>query len=99
MALRNLPYLWQIVRRHQRDWDPSLLGGRPQPVHRAVGHPIGLVRLGERITQAEHAWPAFPGIDQRAVLRLVEREITEDPEAVRVFGCRFLGYLPGVRVP
>ena len=47
--------LRQIVRRHQRDRDPGLLAGRPQPVHRAVGHPVLLVRLGEGIAQPEHA--------------------------------------------
>ena len=39
------------------------------------------MRLIEREAQAEHARPALPGVDQRAALRAVEREVAEDRRA------------------
>jgi hypothetical protein len=99
MALGDLADQRQIVRGHQCDRDPGLLGSRPQPVHRAIGHPIGLVRLGEGVTQPEHPRPALPGVDQRAVFRPFGRKVAEDPKAVRVFGRCFFRDLARVRVP
>src|SRR5437762_3402684 len=99
MALGDLTNQRQVVRRHQRDRNARFLRRRPQPVHRAVGHPILLVRLRKGVAQSEHAGPLFPAVDQRAVLRLVEREIAENGEPVRVFGRGFFGNLARVRVP
>src|SRR6516165_1668220 len=57
------------------------------------------MRLGESVAQPEHAGPALPGVDQRSVLRFVEREVAEDRKAVRIFGRCLFGDLSRVRVP
>src|SRR6266480_1746558 len=99
MALGDLTNQRQVVRRHQRDRNARFLRRRPQPVHRAVGHPILLVRLRKGGAQSEHAGPLFPAVDQRAALRLVERKIAENGEPVWVLSCGFFGNLARVRVP
>jgi hypothetical protein len=59
-----------MIRCHQRDRDLGALGCRPQPIHRAVGQPVLLVRLQKEKAQPDHARPALPALDQRPALRL-----------------------------
>jgi hypothetical protein len=58
-----------------------------------------LVRLQKEEAQPEHAWPAPPAVDQRPAFRLVQREMAQDCEPVRVLAGRLDRDLDVVGVP
>jgi hypothetical protein len=73
----------------QDDRQPFLLARRPEPVERAVGPPALLVRLVEGEAEAEHARPLPPVFDDVEPIRVLQVEIPQDTECVRVLARRF----------
>src|SRR5437016_8769958 len=99
MAFCHLPYGREEIRRGQRHGYPGTLGCRPQPVDAAIRRPGALMRLIEREAQAEHSRPALPAIKQRAALRAIEGEVSQDREPIGMLACRLNRQLVRVGIP
>src|SRR5713101_6235530 len=99
MTLRHFADDRQKVSREQRDWQACLLGGRPQPVHCAVGPPGALVGLEQGKAEADHAWAVFPTIWQGATFGTIEWEVAEDGEPVRVLAGGLDGDVVAIGIP
>ena len=70
----------------------------PQPVDGAVGQPRTLVRRREREAQAEHS-RTLPCVHECPALRLLDREVAEDHEPIRMLPRGLDGQLVRLRIP
>src|SRR5262245_19523385 len=99
MAFCDLPDDRDEIRRSQCHGYPGTLGCRPQPVDGTIRWPGALMRLIEREAQAEHTGPAPPSVNQRAALRAIEGEVSQDREPIGMLARRFDRQLVGIGVP
>src|SRR6266850_1736793 len=96
MALGEPLHLRQVRGRGERDRDAVARRAGPEPFELAALEPGRVPRLVEDVAQAEHAGLLLPA---GKVLRLLQREVAEDGEALRMALRGVDGDLVRARIP